>query len=98
MHNAVIQIVFAILYLIDVSSAYHNPRLDEQLSYPTTFVCQFGTYRYKLLPFRAVAVGAMFQRKIDKIIMELSIVVGSADDILVVAMMMMRRVLCICKK
>ena len=48
------------------------------------FACQFGRYRYKLLPFGAVLEGGMFQRKIDKIFKELPNAFGTADDILVV--------------
>ena len=49
------------LSLIDASSGYHNLRLDDKSSYLTTFVCQFGRYRYKQLPFGAVPAGYMFQ-------------------------------------
>ena len=35
------------LSLIDVSSGYHNLKLDERSSYLTTFACQFGRCRYK---------------------------------------------------
>ena len=38
------------LSLIDVSSGYHNLRLDEKSSYLTMFVFQFG--RYRRLPFK----------------------------------------------
>ena len=33
------------LFLIDASSAYHNLRLDKQLSYLIMFLCKFGKYR-----------------------------------------------------
>ena len=72
------------LSLIDVSSDYHNLRLNEKSSYLITFACQFGRYRYKRLPFAAVPVGDMFQRKIDEIFKDLPNVFGIADDILVV--------------
>ena len=68
--------------IFDVSSGYHNIRLDTQLSYLTTFACPSGRYQYKHLPFGAVLVGDMFQCKIDKIFM--SNVFGIADDILVI--------------
>ena len=72
------------LSLIDVSSGYHNLKLDERLSYLIMFACQFGRYRYKRLLFGAAPAGDMFQRKIDKIFKELPNVFGIADDILVV--------------
>ena len=53
--------------IIDASSGYHNLKLNDKLLYLTTFVCQFGRYRYKQLPFRAAPAGDMFQCKVDKI-------------------------------
>ena len=35
--------------LIDVSSGYHNLKLDETSAYLTTFTCQFDRYSYKRL-------------------------------------------------
>ena len=55
-----------------------------QLSYLTTFACQFGKYRYLHLPFGAVPVGTMFQCKIDKIFNDMPHVFGIADEILVI--------------
>ena len=48
------------LSLIDVSSGYHNLKLDERLSY-LTFACQFGGYKCKRLSFGAATTGDMFQ-------------------------------------
>ena len=72
------------LSLIGASSGYHNLKLDDRLSYLTTFMCQFGRYRYKRLLFGAVPAGNMFQCKIDEILKDLPDVFGIADDILVV--------------
>ena len=72
------------LSLIDVSSSYHNLKLNEKPSYLTTFACQFGRYRYKRLLFGAAPAGDMFQRKIDEIFKDLPSVSGIADDILVI--------------
>ena len=55
------------LLIIDMSSGYHNTKLDEKSSYLTTFACPFGQYQYTCLPFGAVPAGDMFQQKIDKI-------------------------------
>ena len=70
--------------IIDVSSGYHNIKLDKQSSYLTTFACLFGRYRYKQLPFGAVTAGDMFQCKIDEIFNDMPNVLGIADDILVI--------------
>ena len=72
------------LSLIDVSSGYHNVKLDERSSYLMMFKCWFGRYRYKRLPFGAASTGNMFQRKTDEIFKEWPNVFGIADDILVV--------------
>ena len=70
--------------IIDVSSGYHNLKLDKQLSYLTMFACQFGRYRYNHLPFRAVLAGDMFKHKIDEIFNDIPNVFGIADNILVI--------------
>ena len=70
--------------IINASSGYHNLKLDMQSSYLTTFTCLFGRYHYKCLPFGAVPVGNMFQRKIGEIFTDILNVFGIADDILVV--------------
>ena len=41
------------LSLIDVSSGNHYLKLNEKLSYLTTFAYQFVRYRYRRLPFAA---------------------------------------------
>ena len=56
--------------LIEISSSYHDLKLDVQ-SYLTTFSCQLGRYKYKQLPFGASVAGDMFQRKTDIIFKEL---------------------------
>ena len=70
--------------IIDVSSRYHNLQLDTTSSYLTTFMCPFGRYWCKHLPFGAVPVGNMFQHKIDEIFSEMPNVFGIVDDILVI--------------
>ena len=72
------------LSLTDVSSDYHNLKLDEKSSYLTTFACQFGRYRYKRLLFGADPAEDIFQRKMDEIVKDLPNVFGIADGILVV--------------
>ena len=72
--------------IIDVSSGYHNLKLDTEWSYLTMFSCPFGRYHYKCLPFGAALVGNMFQRKIDEIFNDIPNVFGIADDILVIGL------------
>ena len=70
--------------IINVSSGYHNLKLDGQSSYLTTFVCPFDRYRYKWQPFGAVPVGNIFQHKIDEIFNDMPNKFGITDDILVI--------------
>ena len=70
--------------IINVSSGYHNLKLDTQLSYLTTFACLCGRYCYKCLPFGAALEGNMLQRKNNKIFNVIPNVFGIADDILVI--------------
>ena len=70
--------------IINVSSGYHNIKLDNQSSYLTTFACPFGRYRYKCLPFGTVPAGNMFQHEIDETFNDIPNVFGIADDILVI--------------
>ena len=58
--------------------------MDERSSNITTFVCQFGRYRCKRLPFGVVLTGDMFQCKIDEIFKNLPKVFHIAGNILVV--------------
>ena len=46
-----------------VKSGHEGERvkLDERSLYLTTFMCQFGRYKYKRLPFGAAPAGDMFQ-------------------------------------
>ena len=70
--------------IIDVSSGYHNLKLDKKSSYLTTFACPFGWYQYKHLPFGAAPASDMLQCKIDEIFSDMPNVFGIADDILVI--------------
>ena len=79
--------------LIDVSSGYHNLKLNEKLSYLTMFACQFGRYRYKCLPFGAAPTGDMFKRKIDETFDDMPNIFGIAGDILVAGMKLMAEIM-----
>ena len=72
--------------IIDVSSRYHNLKLDNKSSYfiNLTFACPFSWYRYKCLPFGAALVGNMFQHKMHKIFSDMPNVFGVTYDILVI--------------
>ena len=65
--------------IIGASLRYHNLLLDTKSSYLTTFVCPFGRYQYKCLPFGAVPVGDMFLQKINETFNDMPNVFGTAD-------------------
>ena len=72
------------MLIIDVSSGYHNLKLDKQSWYLTTFSCPFGRYWYKHLPFGTVPAANMFQCKIDEIFNGMPNVFEIADNSLVI--------------
>ena len=67
--------------IIDVSSGYHNLKLEKKYSYLNTFACPFGQYQYT---FGAAPVSNMFQHKRDEIFSDMPNVFGIVDDILVI--------------
>ena len=67
----------------DVSSGYHNLKLNDKSSYIKTFSCPFGTYQYVGLLFGASLVGDMFQKKIDELFGRIPDVFCIADDLLI---------------
>ena len=107
-HNAIFPKLINVKYssVTDVKSGYHNLRLEDQSSYSTTFLCQFGRYRYKWVPFGAASAGNMVQRKIYDIFKELPNMFVISDDIIVVGYdnknmdhgNTLRSVLLICRK
>ena len=85
-HNIILQTLNNAQYHspIDVSSGYHTLKLDEKLSYLTTFAWQLCRSRYKRLPFGVALTGDIIQRKLYEIFKDLQNVFGIADDILFV--------------
>ena len=63
--------------------AYWSLKLDESLSYLTTFGTPFGLYRYLRLPFRILASSDLFQMKVNEIFEGLAGVAAIVDDILI---------------
>ena len=70
--------------IIDASLGYHNLQLDTKSLYLTMFMCPFGRYWHKHLPFGAVPAGDMFQHKTDEIFNDMPNVFGIVDNILVI--------------
>ena len=70
------------LILIEVSSGYHNLKLDDKL-YLTAFPCPFGRHQYVKLPFGASQAQDIFQKKIDELFSSMKNVFVLVDDILI---------------
>ena len=69
--------------LINVSSSYHNLKLDfKKSSYLATFIFQFCRYRFIWLPFRVVLVGDMFKQKLMRYSKAYQSYLSIADGIL----------------
>lgn len=72
--------VFSIL---DIKSAYHQCELDEASRPLTTFITQYGRFRYKRLVFGVSCAPEQFQRVMDSMLSDCKNVVCFIDDILV---------------
>ena len=70
--------------IIDVSSGYHNLKLNAKSFYLNTFACQFHMYRFTRLPLGVLPAGDMFQQKIVEISKDLLNVFAIAVNILIV--------------
>ena len=70
--------------VLDCCKGYWHQQLDEQSSYLTTFITEFGRYRYTVMPFGATVAGDVFQCKLDECFGHMPNVIVNADDIMVV--------------
>lgn len=72
--------VFSVL---DIKSAYHQCELDEESRPLTTFITQYGRFRYKRLVFGISCAPEMFQKVMESVLSQCRNVVCYIDDILV---------------
>ena len=68
---------------LDANSGYWQLRLEEQSQKLTAFITPFGRYFCKRLPFGICCAPEIFQREMQKVLMDLQGVVCQMDDILV---------------
>ncbi|GFV55674.1 hypothetical protein TNCV_278951 [Trichonephila clavipes] len=55
----------AYISTIDLKSGYHQVNVNPADRYKTAFVCPFGMYRFKMMPFGLKNAPASFQRLMD---------------------------------
>ena len=69
--------------VIDAKNGYWNVKLDEQLSYLTTFNSPFGRYRFLRMQFGLKMSQDVFQKRMDHIYERCKGAMGIADDLIV---------------
>lgn len=68
---------------LDLFSGYCQIKLEEYFNAKTTFICRFGTYQFKLMPFGLMNSPSIFQRLMDKVFAHLYFVRCYLDDVVV---------------
>ena len=75
--------VAKVFTVLDVRHGFWHVRLDDRLSYLTTFHTPFGRCRYKRMPFGISSASEVFQKKMQKLIGGLQGIEVVADDFVV---------------
>ena len=68
--------------VLDATDGYHAIPLDEESRHLTTFITEWGRYRYKRLPQGYSAAGDAYTRRYDEILKETPRKVKCIDDVL----------------
>lgn len=68
--------------VLDATDGYHSIPLDEESKPLTTFITEWGRYRYKRLPQGFIAAGDAYTRRYDEIIKDVKNKVKCVDDTL----------------
>ena len=68
--------------ILDAVDGYHAIMLDEESRHLTTFITQWGRYRYLRLPQGFLAAGDVYTRRYDEIIKDVSRKIKIIDDTL----------------
>ena len=68
--------------VVDATDGYHSIPLDEESRPLTTFITEWGRYRYKRLPQGFVAAGDAYTRRYDEVIKDINKKVKCVDDTL----------------
>ena len=73
-----------IMAVCDCKKGYWHQKLDETLSFLTTFNTEIGRIRYTVMPFGIIVPGDVFQHKHDQCFGKIDQVAVIADDIKIV--------------
>ena len=68
--------------VFDATDGYHSIELDEQSRPLTTFITEWGRYRYRRLPQGFIAAGDAYTRRYDEIIKDVQNKIKCVDDTL----------------
>ena len=68
--------------VIDATDGYHSIPLEEHSRHLTTFITEWGRYRYRRLPQGFVAAGDAYTRRYDEIIKNIDRKIKCVDDTL----------------
>ena len=68
--------------VLDATDGYHSIPLDQESRPLTTFITEWGRYRYKRLPQGYVAAGDAYTRRYDEIIKDVKCKIKCVDDTL----------------
>ena len=71
-------------HLLDVKNGFWHVKLEDELSYLTTFHTPFGRYRWKRMPLGISSAPEIFQRKMHELAQGSAGIEVVADDLLVV--------------
>lgn len=71
--------------VLDIRQAYHQLELDEESKDLTTFMTQYGRFRYTRLPFGINCAPEIFQRTMEGILSHCANTIVFIDDILIYA-------------
>ena len=73
-----------IMSMCNCKKGYWHHKLDEALSFLTTFNTKLGRFRYNVMPFGATVAGDVFHHKLHQCFGHLKNVIVIADDIMIV--------------
>ncbi len=76
----------SVLSKVDLAKGFHQVEVEERDREKTSFVCPFGKYQYRRMPFGLANAPSVFQRLMDEVLVEcVDFAKVYIDDVLVVS-------------